>query len=62
VPPNEPEKTQETGARSTNSSPAESRLLDVVRRAMKDLDAGKTVAAYKKLEALTAEAEKRAKD
>jgi hypothetical protein len=62
VPPIEPEKTQETGARSTNSSPAESRLLDVVRRAMKDLDAGKTVAAYKKLEALTAEAEKRAKD
>ena len=33
------------------------RVLSVMRRAMKDLDAGKTVAAYKRLEALVAEAE-----
>jgi hypothetical protein len=62
VQPIEPENAQQTEAPSTNSSHAESHLLDVVRRAMKDLDAGKTVAAYKKLEALIDEAEKRAKD
>ena len=46
----------------TTGSTPESRILAVVRRAMKDLDEGKAVAAYKKLEALVAEADKSGDD
>ena len=42
----------------TGQDAIDPRVLRVVRRAMKDLDAGKTVAAYKRLEALVAGAKK----
>lgn len=40
----------------TGQDAIDPRVLRVVRRAMQDLDAGKTVAAYKRLEALVADA------
>jgi hypothetical protein len=58
-PPKKSSPAREKPAEREARSPVDRRLLTVVKRAMKDLDAGKTVAAYKRLEALVAEAEKR---
>lgn len=55
--PTKPAKPTPPEKRPTHESAVDPRVLSVVRRVMKDLDAGKTVAAYKKLEALVAEAE-----
>lgn len=50
--PKKPESEKSAGRDRTTDA----HVLAVVRRAMKDLDAGKTVAAYKRLEALVARA------
>lgn len=50
--------TAEKPAKREARSSLDPRVLTVVRRAMKDLDAGKPVAAYKRLESLVEEAEK----
>jgi hypothetical protein len=56
APPAKPAKEPATKKEPPTDRVIDERVLSVVRRAMKDLDAGKTVAAYKRLEALIAEA------
>lgn len=52
APPAKPAKEPAIEKKPATDPVIDERVLSVVRRAMKDLDAGKTVAAYKRLEVL----------